>query len=46
VLINTHLDHVSDAQRRLGAAMVLHRARHEALTRPGVPVYVTGDLNR
>jgi hypothetical protein len=41
-----HLDNVSDAQRQLGAAMVLHRARHEAGARPGVPVLVTGDLNR
>jgi hypothetical protein len=45
-LINTHLDHVSDDQRKLGAAMVLHRARYEALKRPGVTVFVTGDLNR
>jgi len=45
VLINTHLDHVSDDQRKLGAAMVLHRARYEALKRPGVTVLVTGDLN-
>ena len=45
-LINTHLDQVSDAQRRLGAALVLHRARYEARIRPGVPVFVTGDLNR
>jgi len=44
-LINTHLDHVSDAQRRIGASMVLHRARYEALVRPGVPLFVTGDLN-
>ena len=46
VLINTHLDHVSDDQRKLGAAMVLHRARYEALKRPGVTILVTGDLNR
>ena len=46
VLINTHLDHVSDDQRKLGAAMVLHRARYEALKRSGVTVFVTGDLNR
>jgi hypothetical protein len=46
VLINAHLDHVSDDQRKLGAAMVLHRARYEALKRPAVPVFVTGDLNR
>ena len=45
-VINTHLDNVSDAQRKLGAAMVLHRARYEAHIRPGVPVLVTGDLNR
>jgi len=45
VLINTHLDHVSDDQRKFGAAMVLHRARYEALKRPGVTVFVTGDLN-
>jgi len=44
-LINTHLDNVSDAQRRFGAAIVLHRARHEAFKRPGVPVFVMGDLN-
>ncbi|KAI0251572.1 mannose-6-phosphatase [Lactifluus subvellereus] len=44
-LINTHLDHASDAQRQLGAAMVLHRARYEVGMRPGVPVFVTGDLN-
>ena len=46
VLINTHLDNVSDAQRRLGAAMLLHRARYEAHAKPGVPIFVTGDFNR
>jgi len=45
VLINTHLDNVSDAQRQLGAAMILHRARYEGWARPGVPVLVSGDLN-
>ncbi|KAH9054952.1 Endonuclease/exonuclease/phosphatase [Lactarius vividus] len=45
ILLNTHLDHVSDAQRRLGAAMLLHRARYEAHTKPGVPIFVTGDFN-
>ena len=45
-VINTHLDNVSDDQRKLGASMVLHRARYEARIRPGVPVFVTGDLNR
>ncbi len=44
--MNTHLDHVSDEQRKFGAAMVLHRARYEALKRAGVTVLVTGDLNR
>ncbi|KAF8263474.1 Endonuclease/exonuclease/phosphatase [Lactarius quietus] len=45
ILLNTHLDHVSDAQRRLGAAMLLHRARYEAHANPGVPIFVTGDFN-
>ncbi|KAI9457518.1 mannose-6-phosphatase [Russula earlei] len=44
-LINLHLDNVSDAQRRFGAAMVLHRARFEAYERPEVPLLVTGDFN-
>jgi len=46
VLLNTHLDHVSDEQRRLGAAMLLHRARYEAHAKPGVPIFITGDFNR
>ena len=46
LLFNTHLDHVSDPQRRLGAAMLLHRARHEARVKPGVLIFVTGDFNR
>jgi hypothetical protein len=46
LLLNTHLDHVSDAQRRLGAAMLLHRARHEAHAKPGILIFVTGDFNR
>jgi endonuclease/exonuclease/phosphatase family metal-dependent hydrolase len=45
LLLNTHLDHVSDAQRRLGAAMLLHRARHEAHAKPGILIFVTGDFN-
>ena len=45
LLLNTHLDHVSDAQRRLGAAMLLHRAQHEANLKPGIPIFVTGDFN-
>ena len=46
ILLNAHLDHVSDDQRRLGAAMLLHRARYEAHAKPGVPLFVTGDFNR
>jgi hypothetical protein len=47
MLLNAHLDHVSDGQRRLGAALLLHRARYEAAhAKPGVPIFVTGDFNR
>jgi endonuclease/exonuclease/phosphatase family metal-dependent hydrolase len=46
MLLNAHLDHVSDGQRRLGAALLLHRARYEAAhAKPGVPIFVTGDFN-
>jgi len=45
VLLNTHLDHDSDEQRRLGAAMLLHRARYEAYVKPGVPIFITGGFN-
>lgn len=30
----------------MGAAMLLHRARHEAHIKPGVLIFVTGDFNR
>ncbi|GLB39133.1 putative endonuclease/Exonuclease/phosphatase family protein [Lyophyllum shimeji] len=43
-LLNTHLDDQSDAQRRLGASMLLVRARFEAV-RTGTPVFITGDFN-
>ncbi|KAI0260034.1 Endonuclease/exonuclease/phosphatase [Gloeopeniophorella convolvens] len=43
VVLNTHLDNVSDAQRRLGAGMLRHRAAHEALA--NTPVLLTGDFN-
>ncbi|KAH9944913.1 Endonuclease/exonuclease/phosphatase [Amylocystis lapponica] len=43
-LLNTHLDDRSDAQRRLGASLLLTRARYEAhATR--APVFITGDFN-
>ncbi|KAI0340288.1 hypothetical protein BDW22DRAFT_1334331 [Trametopsis cervina] len=43
-LLNTHLDDQSDAQRRLGASLILQRAKFEAFTHGG-PVLVTGDFN-
>ncbi|KAI5116281.1 hypothetical protein M0805_009932 [Coniferiporia weirii] len=43
-LLNTHLDDQSDAQRRLGASLILARARYEAANQDG-PVLVTGDFN-
>ncbi len=43
-LLNTHLDDQSDAQRRLGASLILTRAKYEAFTSNG-PVLVTGDFN-
>ncbi|KAI0752547.1 Endonuclease/exonuclease/phosphatase [Daedaleopsis nitida] len=42
--LNTHLDDQSDDQRRLGASMMLTRARFEAW-KTGGPVIVTGDFN-
>ncbi|CDO77744.1 hypothetical protein BN946_scf184993.g7 [Trametes cinnabarina] len=42
--LNTHLDDQSDDQRRLGASMILTRARYEAWKTKG-PVIVTGDFN-
>ncbi|KAJ6497286.1 Endonuclease/exonuclease/phosphatase [Mycena sanguinolenta] len=44
IVLNTHLDDRSDAQRRLAASMVLARARYEAVT-TGCPVFVLGDFN-
>ncbi|KAG9073973.1 hypothetical protein FRC06_011016 [Ceratobasidium sp. 370] len=43
-VLHTHLDHESDAQRRLGASLLLHRARYEAAT-TGATVFVKGDMN-
>ncbi|OBZ76931.1 hypothetical protein A0H81_03050 [Grifola frondosa] len=42
--LETHLDDQSDAQRRLGASMLLYRARYEAFTTKS-PVILTGDFN-
>ncbi|KAI0649733.1 Endonuclease/exonuclease/phosphatase [Trametes meyenii] len=42
--LNTHLDDQSDDQRRLGASMLLTRARYEAFKTKG-PVVITGDFN-
>jgi endonuclease/exonuclease/phosphatase family metal-dependent hydrolase len=44
-LVNTHLDDRSDAQRRLGASLLLHRLKHEVARDPDIPVFVTGDFN-
>lgn len=44
-LLNTHMDHASDPARRLGASLLLWRARYEAVQTKS-PVFVTGDLNR
>jgi len=43
-LLNTHLDNQSDAQRKLGASMLLVRARFEAV-RTSAAVFITGDFN-
>lgn len=43
--LNTHLDDQSDGQRRLGASLILQRARFEAFHSQGGPVIVTGDFN-
>ncbi|KAJ7748989.1 Endonuclease/exonuclease/phosphatase [Mycena metata] len=46
VVLNTHLDDRSDAQRCLAASMVLARARYEAVTgTTAFPVFVLGDFN-
>ncbi|EMD36864.1 hypothetical protein CERSUDRAFT_83897 [Gelatoporia subvermispora B] len=43
-LLNTHLDDRSDPQRRLGASLLLARARHAAHS-THAPVLVLGDFN-
>lgn len=43
--LNTHLDDQSDAQRRLGASLILQRAHFEAFHSNNGPVIVTGDFN-
>lgn len=44
-LLNTHFDDQSDAQRRLGASLILYRAQYEAAMTGGA-VFVNGDFNR
>jgi hypothetical protein len=44
-LLNTHFDDQSDAQRRLAASLILHRAKYEAAVTQA-PVFVNGDFNR
>ncbi|KAF8182507.1 Endonuclease/exonuclease/phosphatase [Mycena galopus ATCC 62051] len=44
VVLNTHMDDRSEAQRRHAASMILARARYEAVT-TGCPVFVLGDFN-
>lgn len=43
-ILNTHLDHVSEEQRRYGASLLLIRGRYEAAKSEG-PVLLTGDFN-
>ncbi|KAG7441332.1 uncharacterized protein BT62DRAFT_937250 [Guyanagaster necrorhizus] len=43
-VLNTHLDDQSDMQRRVGASLILTRARYEAV-KTRSPVFVTGDFN-
>ncbi|KAG8731546.1 hypothetical protein FRC10_001651, partial [Ceratobasidium sp. 414] len=43
-VLHTHLDDESDDQRRLGASLIMHRARYEAAT-TGATVFVKGDMN-
>ncbi|KAL0066334.1 hypothetical protein AAF712_006592 [Marasmius tenuissimus] len=42
--LNTHLDDQSDDQRKLGASLLLTRAKYEAVKNGG-PVFITGDFN-
>jgi endonuclease/exonuclease/phosphatase family metal-dependent hydrolase len=44
-LMDTHLDDQSEDQRKLGASLLLRRARFEAATRNS-PVILAGDFNR
>ncbi|KAJ7839149.1 Endonuclease/exonuclease/phosphatase [Mycena olivaceomarginata] len=44
VVLNTHMDDQSEAQRRHAASMILARARYEAVTTRS-PVFVLGDFN-
>ncbi|KAJ7741030.1 Endonuclease/exonuclease/phosphatase [Mycena metata] len=44
VVLNTHMDERSEAQRRHAASMILARARYEAVT-TACPVFVLGDFN-
>jgi len=43
-IINTHLDHLSDEQRKYGTSLFLIRGRYEAATPEG-PALLTGDFN-
>ena len=43
-MLNTHLDHVSDDQRRYSASLILIRGRYEAASSEG-PVLLMGDFN-
>lgn len=43
-MINTHLDDSSLPQRRLGASLLLHRAKYEAI-KTRSPIFLTGDFN-
>jgi len=43
-VLNTHLDHVSDDQRRYSASLLLIRGRYEAAISGG-PVFLMGDFN-
>ena len=44
-VLNTHFDHQSDDQRKLGASLMLARAKFEA-AKTGEVVVIMGDLNR
>lgn len=43
-MINTHFDEQSADQRALGASLILHRAKYEAI-KTHSPVFLTGDFN-